>query len=400
MRPIVHASILAAIAASTLVTPTLAQTTHLFSPTFLKGAEGRYFTRQFGSHPSMRYQMVDGENRGNVSYLKDIAIRLDHRSHSSVTTASGRSWTTVVVDLAEGDVSSMTNVFSTNMLSTPTQVFSGSINWPHYNGTPPSRPTLWGGFNGDYVVPFKTSWRYVGQKDILSDWRFDGGTLDNATTWTGPRGYWFDSYQDPDEPLLGTYRRLPAKRLHNNSQGVTTRCNDTYFGSNALGAYASVFARVYGPSASNTNWRNKLVMWSSSYYTAPGTSVIHAWAFATNKIGFEMMTGCNRLHLLGLTLFFTLPVKPANVNPLGFAALPPLTTNWVIDLSTLRVVVQAGWRDSVDQRLRLSQAQEVVLPGDKPPRAPQRSAIYQIPNFPVVGPDKTYFANPGLRYLR
>jgi hypothetical protein len=64
------------------------------------------------------------------------------------------------------------------------------------------------------------------------------------------------------------------------------------------------------------------------------------------------------------------------------------------------VVVQAGWRDSVDGRLRLSQTQEVILPGDKPPPAPQRSAIYQIPNFPVVGPDETYFANPALRYLR
>lgn len=400
MRPVPPVSILLAVVASALAASVTAQTTHFFSPEYLKGTEGRYFSYQLGSHPSMRYQMVDGENRGTASILKDVAFRLDHRNHSANTTAIGRTWAKLVVELADGDITAVTNVFSTNLKSTPTQVFSGPVNWPDYNGTPPTSPTFWGGFTGAYVVPFKTRWVYRGQKDILSDWRFTGGTLDNSSSWTGARGYWFDSYEDPDEPLRGSYRRVPASRLHNNSKGVTSRCNDGYFGSNGTGAYANIFARVYGPSASNPSWRDQLVISSSSYYTAPGTSVIHAWAFATNDFGFNLNTGCNRLHLLGLILYFTLPVKPASTNPLAAATLTPFVTKWVDGLSTLRVLVQAGWRDSISGQLRLTQAHEVILPGAKPPAAPLRAAIYQTPGATVVGPDRSYFANPVLRYTR
>jgi hypothetical protein len=399
MRPLLPVSLLIAIATA-FASPAGAQTTHNFSPKHLRGTEGRYFTARFGSHKAMRYQMVDGENRGTATFLKDIAFRLDHRTHSSRTTASGRTWSKLVVDLADGDVSTMTTAFSTNLKSTPTRVFDGPVSWPDFNGTPTTSPALWGGFSGAYVVPFKTRWGYLGTRDVLSDWQFTGGKLKNTRSWTGAKGYWLDSYEDPDEPLPGSYRRVPASRLHNNSTGVTSRCNDSYFGSNSTGAYTDIFARVYGPSASNPNWRDQLLMWSTSYYTAPGSSVIHAWAFATNDFGFNLSTGCNRLHLLGLTLYFTLPVKPATTNPLASATIPRFRTKWVRGLSTLRVVVQAGWTDSVNGRLRLTQAHEVILPGAKPPAAPLRSAIYQVPGAAVVGPDKTYFANPALRYRR
>jgi len=52
--------------------------------------------------------------------------------------------------------------------------------------------------------------------------------------------------------------------------------------------------------------------------SAPTAPVIHAWAFAPHDTGFQFRTGCNNLHLLGLTLYFTYLVPPSSTNPPGF----------------------------------------------------------------------------------
>jgi hypothetical protein len=401
MRLPLSISGLAALALALVGTPVAAQSTYFFSPQRLAATEGDNACYLFGSWQKARHQLVDGENRGTAAQLKAVAFRLDYRSHTSWTTAIGRSWSNVTVDLSDGDLDKMTNVFTLNTLSTPTRVFSGAVTWPDYNGTPLSRPTLWGGISNSYRVPFRTNWNYTGRLDIVSDWQFVGGQLANRSTWTtASTGYWLDSYEDPDEPRVGTYRPIPKNRLNNNSPGVTGRCNDSFFGSQGIGSHANIFARAYGPSTSQTNWRDKLLIWSSSYYTAPGAPVIHAWAFASHDIGFGLSTGCNNLHLLGLQLYFPHAVPPSSKNPTGYVRAQPIITDWVGVMSSLRVVLQAGWADSVTGQFRLSQAHEVILPQDRPPPLPRRGALYEEPTSPVRGPDQSYIMNPAMRYER
>ena len=110
---------LAALSVSTLGTSLQAQTMNFYSPKFMESTEGQYYSYRFGSYADMRYQMVDGENRGTVGAIKEIALRLDNRNHTS-STAMGRSWTGVTVDMSNGDHATFSSNFSANAF-TPTE---------------------------------------------------------------------------------------------------------------------------------------------------------------------------------------------------------------------------------------------------------------------------------------
>ena len=337
MRPIVHASILAAITASTLVSPTLAQTTHLFSPTYLKGTEGRYFTRLFGSHPSMRYQMVDGENRGNVSNLKDIAIRLDHRSHSSVTTASGRSWTTVVVDLAEGDVSSMTNVFSTNMLSTPTQVFSGTVNYPAMPTIGPTTlPTVWGHFAvaDDLKYPFSTPVMHNGKWGVCLDWVMTGGTLANSAPWGAltQKPY----YTDGDQQTLTPQDVTSRPRI------TDTTCRAT--GQSGAPQVRPYFITTAKNSASTKYPSNKLAFEFRAYSLQGGRTGIGIVSFDDFTAGTTFRGSCEKLYLdlnkPFIPFFFVTNASGSHTTSGAHVPFLPVYTG-------LPISTQGVWDDSV-----------------------------------------------------
>ena len=105
----------------------------------------------------MRYQMVDGENRGTVGAIQAIAMRLDHRDHRS-SSGMGRGWGNVTVDMADRDLATLGSDFSRNATSTPTQVFRGSTNWPAVSGSPLTRAARWGGRPGAYRFLLSRAW--------------------------------------------------------------------------------------------------------------------------------------------------------------------------------------------------------------------------------------------------
>ena len=375
------------------------QTSFVFSPPHLAVTEGRGNAPYVGAYPNMRWQTVDDDQRGKAMLIKELAVRLDGRSYNTID-GMGRAFTKVSIHMSDGDYATFGSDFSANLKSPPTLVFSKAVRWPTITGFPLLRPARWGGLTDDYRLPFSTQWSVTGKASIISDFTFQGGTLSNQAAWSDTifRGYYFDSYGPPITSVDGTYRSIPAIRLHNNSAGVTGRCNDSAFGTIANGAYGHIYATLYGPNHSKVVWRNKLVMYSTSHYTAFNAPVIHAWGLRFDPVGFDFMTGCNRLHALGPYFSFTYQTAPRSVDPAGYSGFNYSVMPWLSGLSRLRVTMQAGWADSVTNNLNLTQAREVTLPMGIPSgNIPKRAMLLQH-GASVVGPSDHYSYNPGMRY--
>lgn len=383
--------------------PLCAQTV-LYSPKNLDTkTEGLYYGYYLGGFSSAHQQYGDGENRGKVAVIGAINLRLDYRSHTS-TTAPGRKWTNVKVSIAEGDVSKFTNTFASNMTSTPTVVFNSAWSLPTVTGYPLTKPAIYGGLKGEYKIPFTSTWIYTGKTDIVHDWLFMGGTLDNNVTWAtnSVRTYYFDSYTSANEysAAPSTYRYIPPTRLNNNSAGVTTRCNDSAH-TTTTGAYAYLYAYLYGPKYPVINYRGNLYMYHYSYYTAFEAPVIHALAFATDNNGVDLQTGCNKLHLKGPLIIRPRMTMPRTYSTSGFSEYKLEFIPWVSAMANVAVALQAAWTDSVTKRFALTQAFEATLPAALPGPAPLRMHTYQYQGLTLTtgyGPYNYYYMNPAMAY--
>lgn len=382
-----------------LVGSVAAQVSYTFSPLELSLGEGRGYSPYVGAYPNMRWQTIDGDQLGKSLSIKEIDFRLDDRSYYSVV-GMGRGFTNVSIRMADGDHATFGTNFSSNLKSTPTLVFSKAVQWPTLTGFPLLRPARWGGLTDDYRFPFSSSWSTQGKKSIVSDFTFQGGTLANRGAWAVNtfRGYYFDSYGPPITSVEGIYRSIPGMRLHNNSLGVTGRCNDSGFGPVANGSYGRIFATLYGPTHSTVALRKKLVLYSTSYYTAVQAPVVHVWGLRNDPTGVDYLTGCNRLHALGPYATFFYFTKPRSVDPRGYSGFVYSIVPWFALLSGLRVTMQAGWPDTVTNRLNLTQAREVTLPAAMPSgEIPKRGMLMQHGST-VVGPIGDYTHNLGMRY--
>jgi len=384
---------------ATLASGAVGQTAYSWSPPFMERSEGRGASPTLGAFPDMRWQTVDGDHLGKTRLLKELALRLDDRSYS-LAMGMGRRFARVSIDLARGDHASFGADFRANQKSPPARVFSMAVDWPTFIGSPLLRPASWGGLSDDYRFPFARSWATDGKDAIVSDFKFEGGVLANRAPWSESifRGYYFDSYGPVLKSIPGTYRSMPPVRLHNNSQGVTARCNDSAFGTVHSGSYSRLFATTYGPAYANAAWHNKLVLFSMSRYTAPQAPVVHVWCLGKDPIGVDVGTGCNRVHIHGPGLSFTYTAQPLSADPTALSMSPYTVVPWFGALSNARLTVQAGWADSVTGRLSLTQASEVEIPASVPSgEVPKRRMLMQHGST-VTGPSGAYPYNPALRY--
>ena len=372
----------------------------VYSPPWMQSTEGQAGGYYLGRYPAGRYQLADG-HVPKAGVLKDLRLRLDRRRYA-VSTGAGRSFRTVTLSLGKTDLATFSSTFTANRAGTQTRVFRGSVTWPALSGTPIA--TVWGGAQGQYRFPFTSGYAHAGG-DLLAEFEFAGGTLSNNVTWAPNRvaDYWFDSYGAPNGSVSATGAGLPAKRLDNNSPGVTTRCNDAAH-SVATGAYAvcgvDVFGRLYG----NIPWRNKVRFYSYSYYTAFHAPVIHAYGFQTDQTGFDLGTGCNRLHINGRVVLVPLRTLPKAVDGTGYSGLVDFLFPWDVGFANVKVICQAAWDDSASGRFALTQAREITLPVAPPPSViAARAMTYALPagsGYPAagLGPFPTADANPAFCY--
>jgi hypothetical protein len=376
----------------------------IYSPTHLDSkTEGQYYGYYLSGFSNARQQYGDGENRGKVAVIGAVNLRLDYRSHTT-STAQGRKWTNLKVSIAEGDVAKFGNTFASNMTSTPTVVFNSAWSLPTVTGYPLTSPAVYGGLKGEYKIPFTSTWIYTGKTDIVHDWQFSGGTMDNNVTWTGSssRTYYFDSYTSATEfgSVGSSYRYIPSTRLNNNSAGVTTRCNDSAH-TTTTGAYAYVYATLYGPKYPVINYRSNVYFYTVSYYTAFDAPVIHGLSFATNDTGVDIGTGCNKLHLSGPVILRPTVTMPRSYSSSGYSAYRQEFIPWDPAMANLKVTVQGAWTDSVTSQLGLTQAREATLPASLPKPAPKRMNLYQYSSPTAAtgyGPYNYYYMNPAMAY--
>jgi hypothetical protein len=393
--------ILTSLALASLSMPVLAQGEY-FSPAEIATTEGDGYAYYFGRYPTMKMQWVDGELRGKVANLKEIAFRLDNRSYST-STGMGRTWTNFVIQIGEGDYTTFGQVSTANFTSTPQTVFSGSVTWPSFtSGTPATTPAVWGGTTGAYRFPFSSPWLYLGKADIVTDFDLSGGTLANAQTWAtnSSRNYYFDSYGSSTSTSTGsTYvGYYPSTRLNNNSTGVTGRCNDSSHGTTTTGSYIYGYAYAYNKYYSNYGWRNTLRYYSQSYYTGYDMPVIHAMGFKADTTGLSLNTGCNNLHISGPMIFTPLKTLPQFMSTSGYSGYQEVFLPWNPAFGGVNLIFQAGWNDSTTGKINLSQARHLITPSGPPVnREYKRKSSYTYATY-SNGPYDYYYANRAMRF--
>ncbi|MHC4816130.1 MAG: hypothetical protein ACYTFN_23980, partial [Planctomycetota bacterium] len=264
--------------------PLWAQGGTIVSPAALTNVEGNNGAYYFGRYANSRFQYAEGELRGKPLSITEVAFRLDGRNHNT-STAMGRKWTQVTLNVADTDWTKMTSTFTKNALTTPKEVFNAAVAWPSKVGTPFFMPTA---FGAPYAFPFKSPHAFSGKTDLLLDFWLSGGTMDNSKAWSGgtSHNYYLDGNNDTT-----TYT---SKQTYYPASIPNPRCRDSAIASNQQATtYAQLY--VYGGTYSNVSWRDQVRFRQYSYYTAPSARVITAIGFAGNAKGINLGANCNPL---------------------------------------------------------------------------------------------------------
>jgi len=358
--------------------PILAQSTTTSPPGHLTTA-GSGYSIYLGRYADGRYQVADGELRGKVLTMSQIDFRLDNRSHTT-TTATGHSWTRVTLDMSDTDVASMSVTYDDNILSTPTRVFDNNMTWPTVTGRPSSTP--W----GHVAFPFTRTWVYTGRADMLTDFRFSGGTLANRRAWTGSSNayYYFDGIPNQDA-ISGSGTYMPTASSSCNDSAITT----------TSGAYTYGYATAFHEWYTTYTYRDKLRLYWYSYNTAPGKPVIHVFGLGNgNTAGFNMGARCHSLYL-DTSKPYLLTSRTANEATNAYSGANQIIIPWEKTWQGLTFHVQGAWADSKTSLFSLTRARSFVVPGYPTALLKKRFLFHYLPASATgIGPYTTRTALP------
>ena len=365
-----------------LATASLALCAPLFSQSYIttpKGGltnEGPQYAYLFGWYSDGHFQQADGTHKGSAKTLLEIAFRLDHRPHTSLT-ATGRTWSSISLDISEtSNFDKMGRTWANNVTSSPTKAFNAKWTWPSQVGTPLLTPDVWGGIKGQLRFPFATPWVYTGKDDMLMEYKFNGGVLANNGTWSSRRGayYYLDSENINTVSKTGIFVRHPTPLPRCNDSAITFR----------TGAYTYGGATTYGASGSIITLRNTLVFSHYSYFTAPQAPVIQALGFGGSSKGVHVGANCNLLYVdtskpMVLMTFKTLP-------PYGYSGQMGWAIPWNSSLANTELWLQSGWADSKTNVFSLTAAAQVTMPNGLPPASlPRYKTLYNWSQAATTG---------------
>jgi hypothetical protein len=365
---------------------------YVSSPVGFENIEGRnnaYYT--LGRYPGGHYMFFDGEFRGTPMTLKGVDYRLDNQVHT-VSTAMGRSWTSVVIDAAECDTTNLSTTFTANPVTTPTRVFESPVTWPSLIGKPPVQPADW-----NISFPFKTNWGYTGNQDICIDFVFAGGTLANNGGWTSSQSiyYYLDALDDV------TYNEAKSTEL--GDSGNYYGCNDRGV-THLYGAQVYTTAQHYGsgPWVSST-YRDHLVFYQNGRWFGISRPVITILGIKSVTAGWNFPgVYCNKGYIdtsLPTLVFPFFSDTSGNLPQFSFGA-PANGIPVPASVAGVELVTQAAWADSQNGRLLLSSAATLKIP-ERPPFW-DRSALYTWDSTRTTGsgPYWNFYYNPIARYAR
>lgn len=351
-----------------IVTASLWAQGTIVSPPGFATQEGNNNSYQFVNYSAQRRQIGDGEMRGQKRSLTQVAWRYDYRLHNA-STATGRKWTNVTLNLCDCDWLKMEatggNTFTKNQLSTPVEVFNSSWSLPSYNSTPFTKPDAF-----RHKMPFKSPYAHSGTNDLLLDFVFLGGTMDNNVTWSGGtnRSYYLDGNNDTT-----TYT---SPRTQYPTTSPNPGCQDTAWTSNR-NAYTYINLYVRGATYSTLTSRDHAEVQFYTRYTAPNGFMITAIGFGAIANGANVGARCNLLYVnLNLPwLAFGWTANSSGNSPTTTTFLAP----WNNGMANLPVVMQTAWADSKLNTFSLTMGMGTVLPPDKPRPWRQVCCYYWIP---------------------
>ena len=335
------------VSAVALAGPVLAQGFKT-TPTLGSKSEGNHFCTMFGQWASSRYQMVDGSHTGEAFQITQISYRMDDRSHNAHSGA-GRTWNKIELNISETTkYDNMSRKFADNVTGPQTKAFDSKWSWPTITGKPVLKPDMWGGSKGLLRFPFEKPWLYTGKADILMDFSFGGGIMENKGGWSWPIPFALDSAQLPAARRIGNVQAFPAK---------ANACADSSVSLN-YGAEMRVWPASHGAMA-EPSLRNKLEFKHQSILTAPNSTVIHAIGFGLNSQGLDIGARCNKLFI-----DFSKPVflQTMKTDSFGITPFQQILTPWRSEFANLELTLQGGWADSKRGEFSLTSAVHVTLP--------------------------------------
>ncbi|MHC4921131.1 MAG: hypothetical protein ACYTKC_16255 [Planctomycetota bacterium] len=338
-----------------LPTPALPAQLQVVVPPGFATKDGGGNTGVMGAYPYTRYQLAEGGLHGRVTILKRVGFRHAHLVHH-LFTSYGRTFTNVKLTVAPCDVNKMSRTFSANALLTPRVVHDAKVSWPTQKGVPKVKPAP---FNPLLSFPFTSVLVHVGQQDLLLDFTFRGGTLENNGIWpaTSTQPYNFDGAFLPG---FGSGRTTPVGPVS---------CKDT--GLNiAADSWLSVLA--YGDDPRNPTATNKF--FASMYTTgAPkGTKVVHGLGVTGSTTGVDIGS-CNRLFVNPQILFHGTSTDQTQGiwnNLIGYFP-------YDAKLVGLKLWAQGAWNDSRTGVLKLTRACHTIVP-QKPQVAVSRRHLWHF----------------------
>ncbi|MCB9870693.1 MAG: hypothetical protein H6837_12615 [Planctomycetes bacterium] len=310
--------------------------------------------RTFGSWADSRHQYCDAElATGQPRVLRAFGFRHDYTNFDA-TTGNGRSWTQVTLSINELDYSAMSATFANNRVA-PTAVFGAPVSWPTLSGLPATKPAP---FHPALIFPFAVPFLYGGNKAILTDWVFRGGTLASGVWGTQSVWYALDGVTCLDN--MST-----AADLHPPDNG----CNDPAAGSGLGARMESAFLQFSKAHASSPD---QVVIPVTSWFTAPGAAVIQGIGLGGSPTGVSIGADCNNLLLDFRSRVFLHPTQasyaPGAPSPTLILRAPRNQVTLGLD-----VWLQAAWTRTSSNRLALTRAARVRAPAgfgltDVPPR--------------------------------
>ena len=248
----------------------------------------------FGAYYDERSQIADGNYKGSAFLISEIALRRDEQNLAAHN-AIGKTWADFQLKVGDCDTTKLTNDWNTNFTNPPTLLMSGSLNWPTATQQAPTPPEPWGDLlpvKGGCVTsggktkctallfPFSTPYLYTGANDLLWDFQFFAGTLNNGQPWGNyNKSYYLDGTSNRATVGGGVSTPTPY------SAPIMTSC--AYTGSTRVGyAYARIvtYAVHNNPSLPPGSSDSFEVSWVVRD-TKNVTGLIAISLFGTNNIG-------------------------------------------------------------------------------------------------------------------
>ena len=282
-----------------------------------------------GGYPDQRMQLADGNLRGAPRVIERIELR---RDTSPGYPMQGRGWQRVVLDLAPTDLSLVSEVFADNTLDVPTTVFDGPMVWSTSQSTP-----TWG--TDGLTIPLSAPYLHLGDSDLLLDFRFEAGQRLDGTPW-------------PAGSLMSYYLDGVSGSTHTTS-GVSYLGNYTCTDSaQSQGAVQRIYLETH--STSSPSHPGQIFHYQETFNTAPDAMVLQAVSLTSSASGTSL-NSCNQLHIDPAAIFI------GRADNAGYARLSLGSVPFDPNLVGFPIHAQSGWWDSVNSRLRLTNAASATV---------------------------------------